>query len=184
MEPLPFLDLVDPRRSRSSRRRTCRWKGSGRRTGPGLVRPTSSMIASRSSCFASAWPISLISASSAARACVSPRSRFVSSTSRAFSTATPTPAARVATSCWSASLKASGRRLPRATAPMTRRPARIGTRRIDSVMLASAGRMAPSAFWSARWPRRSTRPVRMTIDVSPWPIAIGSVWMRRPPSNS
>ena len=58
--------------------------------------PTSWMIAPKSSCLASASPISLMTASSAARWFVSASSRFVSSNRRAFSSATPMPAASVA----------------------------------------------------------------------------------------
>ena len=50
--------------------------------------PTSSMIAAKSSCFASAFPMSLMTASSALRWSVSVSSRFVSSNRRALSSAT------------------------------------------------------------------------------------------------
>ena len=72
-----------------------------------LIRsPTSSMIAAKSSCSASAAPISLMTASSAARWSVSARSRFVSPKSRAFSSATPMLEASVVRSRSSASLYA------------------------------------------------------------------------------
>ena len=58
--------------------------------------PTSWMIAAKSSCLASASPISLMTASSAARWFVSASSRFVSSNRRAFSRATPMLVASVA----------------------------------------------------------------------------------------
>ena len=63
-------------------------------------------MASKSSCLARACPISLTSASSAARWSVSASSRFVSPKRRAFCRATPMLAATVETSRSSDSLNA------------------------------------------------------------------------------
>ncbi len=94
--------------------------------------PTSSTMAANSSSAARAPPISLMSASSAARWSVSASSRFVSSKRRAFASATPMLDATVDTSRSSASVKASGLSLPRTMTPMTSPPAGIGTPSHDS----------------------------------------------------
>ena len=100
-QPGPELDRS---RGRTARLRRCR-TGSGSRSVVVVVQrdvqriaprrsartrsPTSSMIAAKSSCFARASPMSLMTASSALRWSVSVSRRFVSSNSRAFSRATP-----------------------------------------------------------------------------------------------
>src|SRR3990172_3238922 len=96
--------------------------------------PMSSMMAANSSCFASAAPISLTIASSAARSSVSASSRFVSSNRRAFSRATPMLAASVASRRSSDSSKACWSSRSNPMTPRTRSPATIGTPSHDSAV--------------------------------------------------
>jgi hypothetical protein len=94
--------------------------------------PTASMIAWKSSCLASAVPISLTTASSALRCSVSPRRRFVSSNRRTFSSATLRLAASVVSRRTSASLNASSRsRFCSEMTPVTSAPLISGTNNTD-----------------------------------------------------
>ena len=121
-----------------------------------ILSPTRSYIACMSSSAARpSWTLLMI-ASSAARWSVSVRRRFVSSNSRAFSSATPMLAASVLSSRSSASLKACAWMLSRPTTPTTRSPALIGTPSHDRVSVPPTW-TAPAASCSSSVPMRSGR---------------------------
>ena len=143
--------------------------------------PTSSMIASKSSCFARAAPISLMTASSAARCSVSARRCFVSVNKRAFSRATPMLEANVPSRRSSDSVKPNCSSRSSPITPRTRSPARIGTPSHDSASSLPTV-MAPCALVSAAVFRRSGCRVEMTVEVNPGPSAKGFGWIRAPSS--
>ena len=115
--------------------------------------PTSSMIASNSSCRDRASPTSLITASSAARSSASASRRLVSSNRRAFSRAAPIEVASVPSRRSVPSSNASTSMVSSASTPMTREPDRIGTPSHDSDSVPLL--IAPSALLSAPVASRS-----------------------------
>ena len=134
--------------------------------------PTSSMIASNSSCRASASPISLMTASSAARSSVSARSRFVSSNSRAFSSATRHARRDRARAAARRPRRRRPARTPRARSPRSRgrrsdRAPRARTRRRDR---RRRGRCAPRC--------RSASTLVPTAKRAPLDVAMTSGWCR------
>ena len=132
---------------------------------------------------ANAWPISLITASSAASCSVSARSRFVSSNSRAFSSAVPIASASVLNSRSSASLKACSLRSSRMTTPMARSPAMIGTPS-ERPRVGAADLDPPAATVSCVVPKRSGWRVVRIVDTRPGPSGIrGSTRTNRLPSS-